>query len=214
MKLMKTSIFALILGYSTSGLSQAKVRGNIVTKNAHSLGSSIALKPYGTIDWRKCDPEVLSLKQVKQLSIPVNEPYGFCNQSPPGSFTTFLYTGDLQKGDVNLLMSVNLEDCGEVNKNKYKIWNLKKLLNSSKTTLLGQVEFDGTDYKIITEEPIRAYKTGFNEFRLLVITFDTPKGNKVVALVRNSKREFSLYAEDDNLKSLLTKVQSQFNKIF
>ncbi len=213
MNFMTTSVLALILGYGSTALSQAKVRGSIITKGHQALGSSITLKPYGDINWAKCDQRILTLDQVKQLSLPINQPYGFCNQSPPGSLTSFHYTGDIQTGDVNLLMSVNQADCGDKNKGKYEIWNIKEMLDSAKITLLDKAKFDGRDYRIITDSPIKAYKTGFNTFKLLVIPFDTPKGKRVVALVRNSKREFHLYAQDHDLKSLLIKVQSEFDKI-
>lgn len=213
MNMIKTSALALILSYGSVGFSQAKVRGSIVTKGHQGLGSSASLKPYGNIDWSKCDSRILTMAQVKQLSLPIDHPYGFCNQSPAGSLTTFLYTGDIQSGEVNVLMSVNQEDCGDIDKGKFKIWDIKKLLDSSKFTILDKVQFDGRDYRINTEKPIRAYKTGFNTFKLLVIPFQTPKGERVLAFVRNSKREFHLYAQDQNLKSLLHKVQEEFDKI-
>ena len=214
MNLVKISILALAISSSVNGFSQAKVRGSLVTKPNQALGSSATLKPYGKMDWGKCSPKVLSSKQIKQLSIPINEPYGFCHQNLPGSHTTFHYTGNIEAGEVNLLMSVSQEDCGGISKGLYKIWNLMEMFNTAQSTILDNKSFDGKDYKINTELPIRAYRTGFNDFKLLVVPVDTLEGTKFVALIRNSNREFHIYAQEQSLESLLSKVQARFNKIF
>ncbi len=216
--MFKCILLSLLLG-SVSSMAQAnkvKVRGNLVEKGMNTIGQTVLLhnSDYQNIDFQNCK----SGSYVTSKSYPELGKHYTCNKQLVNSYTLAKLTEENGMTDVKLIVSqADCADQGKPNSSiDTAIYSLQEMVENAKSTLIDHKTFYGKGYMIDESEPMRPFYSGAGtdyRLKLLVVKFATPEGSKYLGFLRNTRREFFLYAENKSLDVLVNQVQAQLNLV-